>query len=167
MAENSHTVVAAGQFTVTLSHPLWENGAETTINGFKLEGQMVQDQQLMDSSKVVALANGNTITITNNNKAGTLTFNVTSTGNDGDMIKIAKFLKRSNDSVGGTIQITQDINGVTHRDIYYACTVKSCPNRIIQGNDAPDYQVVWNYGEYNPEEEGENATTNETAPTGE
>jgi hypothetical protein len=67
MAGN-HTVIAAGQFTVTLIHPLWNNGTPTTIGGFKLEGQMEQDQQLMDNSKVIALANGNTITITNNNK---------------------------------------------------------------------------------------------------
>ena len=114
-----HTIIAAGQFTVTLTHPLINGGTPTTIGGFKLEGQMVQDQQMMDNSKVIALANGNSITITNNNLSGSLTFNVTNTNADGDT--------------------------------YYACTVKSCPNRIIQGNDAPDYQVVWNYGEYKPD----------------
>lgn len=146
-----HTIIAAGQFTVTLTHPLINGGAPTTIGGFKLEGQMVQDQQMMDNSKVIALANGNSITITNNNLSGSLTFNVTNTNADGDMVKIAKFLKMSGDSVGGTIRITQEINGVTDGDTYLACTVKSCPNRIIQGNDAPDYQVVWNYGEYKPD----------------
>lgn len=147
----SHTIIAAGQFTVTLTHPLINGGAPTTIGGFKLEGQMVQDQQMMDNSKVIALANGNSITITNNNLAGSLTFNVTNTNSSGDMIKIAKYLKMAGDSVGGTIRITQEINGVVDGDTYYACTVKSCPNRIIQGNDAPDYQVVWNYGEYSPD----------------
>lgn len=146
-----HTIIAAGQFTVTLTHPLINGGVATTIGGFKLEGQMVQDQQMMDNSKVIALANGNSITITNNNRSGSLTFNVTNTNAEGDMIKIAKFLKMSGDSQGGTIRITQEINGVTDGDTYYACTVKSCPNRIIQGNDAPDYQVVWNYGEYKPD----------------
>ena len=149
MAE--HTVIAAGQFTVTLTHPLINNNIPTTIGGFKLEGQMVQDQQMMDNSKVIALANGNSITITNNNLSGSLTFSVTNTNSDGDMVKIAKFLKASGDSQGGTIRITQEINGKTDGDTYYACTVKSCPNRIIQGNDAPDYQVVWNYGEYKPD----------------
>lgn len=150
---SNHTVIAAGQFTVTLTHPLWNGGTPTTIGGFKLEGQMVQDQQLMDNSKVIALANGNTITITNNNKSGSLTFNVTATNGDDDMVKIAKFLKRVGDSVGGTIRITQEINGATSGDTYTSCTVKSCPNRIIQGNDAPDYTVVWNYGEYTPDSE--------------
>ena len=103
---SNHTVIAAGQFSVTLTHPLWNGGTPTTIGGFKLEGQMVQDQQLMDNSKVIALANGNTITITNNNKSGSLTFNVTATNGDDDMVKIAKFLKRVGDSVGGTIRIT-------------------------------------------------------------
>lgn len=148
----NHSVIAAGQFTVTLTHPLWNDGTPTTIGGFKLEGQMVSDQQLLDSSKIVALANGNTITITNNNSSGTLTFNVTAAGGEGDMVKIAKYLKSVGDSVGGTIRITQEIDGATNGDTYYSCTVKSCPNRIIQGNDAPDYQVVWNYGEYKPDE---------------
>lgn len=146
-----HTVIAAGQFTVTLIHPLWKDGTPTTIGGFKLEGQMVQDQQAMDNSKVIALANGNTITITNSDKSGSLTFNVTATAGDDDMVRIAKFLRSVGDSVGGTIRITQEINGVTDGDTYNACTVRSVPNRIIQGNDASDYPVVWNYGEYVPD----------------
>lgn len=142
-----HTIVAAGQFSATLIHPLWNNGTPTTIDGFRLEGQMVQAQQAMDSSKIIALANGNTLTITNNNGAGTLTFNVVKTGNSGDMVKIANFLKKAGDSVGGVIRITQEINGVTEGTTFYACTVRSCPPLNIQGNDAADYQVVWNYGE--------------------
>lgn len=151
MAE--HTIIAAGQFTVTLTHPLWNDGVPTTIEGFKLEGQMAQSQQAMDSSKIVALANGNSITITNNNSAGSLTFNVLKTNTTGDMARIARYLKRAGDSQGGTIRITQEINGATVADTFYGCTVKSCPDVIVQGNDAPDYQVVWNYGECNPDED--------------
>ena len=55
---SEHTIVAAGQFSVTLIHPLWEDGTPTTIDGFRLEGQMLQAQQAMDSSKIIALANG-------------------------------------------------------------------------------------------------------------
>lgn len=150
---SNHTVIAAGQFTVTLTHPLWNDGNPVTIGGFKLEGQMVQDQQALDNSKIVVLANGNTITITNSNKSGTLTFNVTATNSNDDMVKIAKYLKSVGDSVGGTIRITQEINGTTDGDTYSPCTVKNCPNRIIQGNDAADYAVVWNYGEYVPDSE--------------
>lgn len=146
-----HTIIAAGQFTATLTHPLWNGGVPTTIDGFKLEGQMVQAQQAMDSSKLVALANGNTITITNSNGAGTLTFNVVKTATVGDMAKIANFLKKAGDSVGGTIRITQEVNGKTEGITFSACTVKSCPPLNIQGNDAADYQVVWNYGECAPD----------------
>jgi hypothetical protein len=151
MAE--HTVVAAGQFSVTLTHPLWNGGTPTTIAGFRLEGQMVQAQQAMDSSKIVALANGNSLTITNNNGAGTLTFNVVKTGTEGDMVKIANFLKNAGDSQGGTIRITQEINGKTEGNTFKACTVRSCPPLNIQGNDAADYQVVWNYGQVDPDEQ--------------
>ena len=143
-----HTIVAAGQFCVTLIHPLWNDGTPTTINGFRLEGQMVQAQQSMDSSKIVSLANGNTLTITNNNGSGSLTFNVVKTGDTGDMVKIANALKKAGDSQGGTIRITQEINGKTEGQTFKGCTVRSCPPLNIQGNDAADYQVVWNYGEY-------------------
>lgn len=146
MAE--HTIVAAGQFTVTLTHPLWNDGIPTTIYGFRLEGQMVQAQQAMDSSKIVMLTNGNTLTITNNNNAGSLTFNVVKTGNAGDLVKIANALKRAGDSQGGTIRITQEVNGKTEGQTYKACTVRSCPPLNLQGNDAADYQVVFNYGDY-------------------
>jgi hypothetical protein len=147
-----HTIVAAGQFSVTLTHTLWNDGTPTTIDGFRLEGQMVQAQQAMDSSKTIALANGNTLTITNNNGAGSLTFNVVKTGNAGDMVKIANALKKAGDSVGGTIRITQEINGKTEGQTFTACTVRSCPPLNIQGNDAADYQVVWNYGDTDSDE---------------
>lgn len=150
---SDHTIVAAGQFTVTLTHPLWDDGTPTTIAGFRLEGQMVQAQQAMDSSKIIMLANGDTITITNNNGAGSLTFNVVKTGSAGDMVKIANFLKKAGDSVGGTIRITQEINGVTEGVTFNACTVRTCPPLNIQGNDAADYQVVWNFAESNPDGE--------------
>jgi hypothetical protein len=114
---------------------------------------MVQAQQAMDSSKIVALANGNSLTITNNNGAGTLTFNVVKTGTEGDMVKIANFLKAAGDSQGGTIRITQEINGATEGNTFKACTVRSCPPLNIQGNDAADYQVVWNYGQVDPDEQ--------------
>lgn len=147
-----HTIVAAGQFSATITHPLWNDGVPTTIDGFRLEGQMVQAQQAMDSSKVVALANGNTLTITNNNGSGSLTFNVVKTGSAGDLVKIANKLKKAGDSVGGTIRITQEINGKTEGQTFTACTVRSCPPLNIQGNDAADYQVVFNYGDTDSDE---------------
>lgn len=143
MAE--HSVVAAGQLTVTLIHPLWNGGTPTTIAGFKLESQMVQAQQAMDSSKIIALANGNTVTITNNNGSGSLTFNVVKIATDGDMVTIANYLKKVGDSQGGLIKITQEVNGRTESNTFHACTVKICPPIIVQGNDVPECQVVWNY----------------------
>jgi len=149
----NHSVIAAGQFTATITHPLLNNGTPTTIEGYRLEGQMVQAQQAMDNSKIVALANGNTITITNNNGAGTLTFNVVKTNSAGDLVKIAKKLRNAGDSIGGTIRITQEINGAISGDTFYTCTVKSCPPLNIQGNDAADYQVVFNYAETHSDDE--------------
>lgn len=141
-----HTIIAAGQFTVTLIHPLWNGGVPTTLKGFKLEGQIVQAQQLLPNSKIVALTHGGSIIITNNNNSGTITFNVTKTGNQGDMATIANFLKTVGDSVGGIIRITQEMNGKTDGYTFAPCTVQQCPPLIINGNDAADYQVVWAYG---------------------
>lgn len=149
MAE--HTIIAAGQFTATIIHPLWNDGVPTTIDGFRLEGQMVQAQQAMDSSKIIMLANGNTVTITNNNGAGSITFNVVKTGNEGDLVKIANFLKKAGDSVGGTIRITQEMNGQVIATTFIACTVRTCPPLNIQGNDAADYQVVFNFADSSEE----------------
>lgn len=149
MAE--HTIIAAGQFTATIIHPLWNDGVPTTIDGFRLEGQMVQAQQAMDSSKIIMLANGNTVTITNNNGAGSITFNVVKTGNEGDLVKIANFLKKAGDSVGGIIRITQEMNGQVIATTFVACTVRTCPPLNIQGNDAADYQVVFNFADSSEE----------------
>jgi hypothetical protein len=145
---STNTVIASGQFTATIVHPLYNDGVATAFDGFKLEGQLVQAEQLMDSSKVIALANGNTVTITNNNGAGALTFNVTRTGTSQDMITIANTIRNAGDSVGGTISITQEINGTVETTTFYGCTVANCPPLIIAGNDAPDYSVKWNYGSY-------------------
>ena len=111
---SKHTIIAAGQFSVTLIHPLWNSETPTTIGGFKLEGQMVQDQQLMDNSKVMALANGNTIPIANNKKCGSIALNVTATNNDDDMVQLAKCLKRAGHAVGVTIRGTRYVNGETN-----------------------------------------------------
>ena len=145
-----HTVVAAGQFTVTLIHPLWNGGIPTTIDGFKLEGQPLAAQQLLPSAKIVALTNGGSIIITNNNNSGTITFNVTKTGMDGDMATIANFLRTVGDSVGGILRITQEMNGRTNGYTFAPCVVQQAPPLIISGNDAADYQVVWAYGNVVP-----------------
>lgn len=146
----NHAVIAAGQFTVTLIHPLWNGGTPTTFDGFTLEGQVVQVQQLLPSSKLVALTNGGSIIITNNNNSGTITFNVTKTGQSGDMTTIANFLRTVGDSVGGIIRITQELNGKTDGYTFAPCTVQQAPPLIINGNDVAAYQVVWAFGNVTP-----------------
>lgn len=136
MAE--HTITAAGQFTVTLIHPKVNDGTPTAIDGFKLEGQMVQAQQAMDSSKVIALANGNTVTIANNNGSGSVPFTVIKTATRNDMVTIANNLKRAGDSQGGILKVTQETNGRKESTTFYACTVKNCPELIIQGTMRPN-----------------------------
>ena len=148
--DNKHTVNAAGQFTVTLIHPLWNGGIPTTITGFKLEGQPVAAQQLLPSAKIVALTNGGSIIITNNNNSGTITFNVAKTGQSGDMTVVSNFLRTVGDSVGGAIRITQELNGKTDGYTFAPCVVQQAPPLLIAGNDAPDYQCVWAYGNVVP-----------------
>lgn len=158
-----HSVIAAGDFQVNFEFAAVNGGAQTTINGFKLEGTMVSAQQLLDNSKIVALANGNTVTVTNTNNSGSLTFNVTDTdidtttkASDGSpeggsgtqsLIGYAMALKRAGDSRGGIITITNKVNGADVTRTFYSCTLRSCPPLILAGNDVPDYQVVFNYGD--------------------
>ena len=68
---SNHTVIAAGQFTVTLTHPLWNSGTPTTIGGFKLyylgigddEEDMAIDEITNNESTIVAIYTTNGIRI--------------------------------------------------------------------------------------------------------
>ena len=146
-----HSVQAVGDFSAAFSHPLLLGGTFQTLTGFKMEGDILNTAQIMDNSKVVPLLNGNSITITNNNKSGTMTFNACKLSGDiaqGDITEIATFLIGQGDSQGGTLRISFGLNGQTYGITFFAVTVKTAPPLKVAGNDIPDYGIEFLYGTY-------------------
>lgn len=143
--------LATSGVSVTITHPLLNAGLALTLSGFKLEGTFVNSEQLLDNSKIIALLNGDTLSITNSNTSGSLTFSCTraqGTIAKGDTVRVATSLVAQGDAQGGIIKIAYIINGQTFYVEFNGCTVKRVPPMILAGNDLPDYSVVFNYGSY-------------------
>ena len=131
------------------------------LTGFKLDSSFLDDNQLMDNSKIIALLNGDTISLVNSNMSGTLKFSVVRTAAgiaDGDVVKISQFLKQIGSSKGGTLIITYELLGILVTTTIYNTTVKNVPAIRLAGNDLPDYGVQWNYTHYFIEGDTETVT---------
>ena len=142
---------SVGEFTASLVHPNVAAGAAIALTGFKLESTMLDGVQLMDNSKVIALVNGDTVTLTNTVKAGTLTWTCIPSSFDpatGDIVAISQLLQSVGDSNGGTLRVTFGLNGMTFSITFLGVTMKKVPPIRIAGNDIPDYAVEWNYGDF-------------------
>lgn len=150
-----NSVQTVGDFVCTFSHPLVPFGgvlgAQKALKGFKLDDTFLSSGQLIENSKLVALVNGDTVTLTNAIKAGRLTINALRVGSsmdDGDMPLIATYLQGLADNIGGVITISYGFNGTTETITLTGVTLVSCPPIILAGNDLPTYPVVWNYGSF-------------------
>lgn len=149
MGKNS--VQSVGDFTAVLQHPNVLGGAAIPLTGFKLEGTMIDGSQLLDNSKIIALVNGDTVTLTNTVKAGTITWTcIPSTFDEagGDIVAISQLLQTVGDNVGGTLRVSFGLNGATFAITFTGVTMKRVPPLKLAGNDIPDYAVEWNYGDY-------------------
>lgn len=126
-----------------------DNGSIYLV-GFKLESVIVSAAQQIDNAKVVPLVNGDSITLTNICKAGTLSFNASRTAgglNDGDCVSIFDYV-RSQGDVGGSLELSWLMNGSTHKMIFSGVCVKNVPPLTLAGNDVPDYNVQLTYSNY-------------------
>lgn len=157
-------VECVGNITVRLKHPLlarmyaldtskYSNLEKGTIalTGFKLESTFISTDQLLDNSKIVPLLNGDTVTLVNSNKSGTITIGCTRTAagiNGGDMISIFDAIRTQGDSWGGTLEIAWTFAGVPRSLEFQSVTVKRCPPALFAGNDLPDMNVQLNYARY-------------------
>ena len=120
------------------------------LTGFKLESVLVSADQQIDNSKVVPLINGDSITLTNICKAGTLSFNASRTAgtmNDGDCISIFDYVRSQGDT-GGVLEFSWLMNGAVHRMIFSGVCVRRVPPLNLAGNDVPDYNVQLTYSNY-------------------
>lgn len=158
-------VQAVGEANVTYSHPTvtGENGS-ASVGNFKLQTQYVDTKQTIPNSVVVPLLAGGAISLTNTQKAGTLTFSAvrckkvnayaTATAAEGvfpvdlgsaDIVTLASLQVESNDSTGATIAFSLVFNGVVLNIIFEKCTVNTVTPLRLAGNDVPTYEVSFNY----------------------
>ena len=124
------------------------------LTGFKLESVLCTADQQIDNAKVVPLINGDSITLTNICKAGTLSFNASRTAgglNDGDCVSIFDYVRSQGDT-GGALELSWLMNGAIHHIIFSGVCVKRVPPLNLAGNDVPDYNVQLTYANYSDED---------------
>lgn len=120
------------------------------LTGFKLESMIVSADQQIDNAKLVPLVNGDSITLTNLCKAGTLAFNAARTAagiNGGDCIAVFDFVRTQGDD-GGILEISWRMNGKNRKIIFSGVCVQRCPPLAIAGNDVADYNISLTYATY-------------------
>jgi hypothetical protein len=159
----SYIVQNAGAATITYSYPNKLVGAGTgnelaantsvALTGFKLNSNYLDTQQAMDNSFIIPLLNGGSIQITNDNTCGSISITAIRTAvqlTSGDVVAIASAQRKvsGGDSTGATINVKFSFNGTEYTVAFYNCTVAQCKPITLAGNDAPDYQVRFNYSHW-------------------
>lgn len=148
---NLSQLQSVGDFSMVLQHPLVGGGAAISLVGFKVEGNVIDSDQIMDNSKVVPLIGGLNVIITNRVIAGSLRFPAVRGNGDplsGDIVAISHFLQQLGDNVGGILRVSWGQNGVTKSITFFNVCVKRCKPVNIMGNDVGEYGVEWTYGSY-------------------
>lgn len=145
------------------------------VAGFRLDGEFLNAQQQVASSSVIPILGGGGVALTNNNRTGTVTFTCTkvstpTTTTDGaapmqsgssssllgvvdtttnyyDMVLLAQIQQgqEGGDSVGSTICICYEFNGVLTQVQFEGCTIADIKPIILAGNDAANYAIQVNY----------------------
>lgn len=171
MATPDYIVQATGESTISYSYgkaltigdkTIIANAA-VTLTGFKLNDQFVDTSQTLQNSVIIPLLNGGSIQLTNANKAGSITFSVIRIGanidenNVCDISAIADAQRATGDSVGATITVAWEFNGLAYSIKFSKCTVVDAPPLKLAGNDAPSYNVVFNYATWDWVQRGETA----------
>ena len=161
-----YVVQNAGAATITYQHPSklvgpkiggqaneLTAGTAVALTGFKLNSNYLDTQQAMDNSFIIPLLNGGSIQITNDNTCGSITITAIRTGTDlksGDIVAIASAQRNvsGGDSTGATITVSFSFNNIKYSVQFSKCTVAQCKPLTLAGNDAPDYQVRFNYAHW-------------------
>ena len=162
-SEPSYIVQNAGAATISYSYPneLKGPGVDNTLaagtavalTGFKLNSNYLDTQQAIDNSFIIPLLNGGSIQITNDNTCGSISITAIRTDTklaSGDIVAIASAQRAvtGGDSIGADIIISFSFNNTTYKVQFFNCTVAQCKPITLAGNDAPDYQVRFNYSHW-------------------
>jgi hypothetical protein len=101
-----------------------------------------------DSSTLVPLVDGSTLTITNHSLAGSATIQVipgAGVVGEGDLIAAAHLVIGSKDTMGGTFTIKEFIGALQRTTIFYGVGWKNVPHLILAGNAVVPYPMVMVY----------------------
>ena len=163
MSEPSYIVQNAGAATISYSYPNELEGPGTgnklaagesvALTGFKLNSNYLDTQQAMDNSFIIPLLNGGSIQITNDNTCGSITITAIRTAtqlSSGDVVAIASAQRKvkGGDAIGADIIVSFSFNNVPYKVQFFNCTVAQCKPLTLAGNDAPDYQVRFNFSHW-------------------
>lgn len=158
-----HGVECVGRVSFLFKHPILEalakaNASEYAslengvyLTGFKLESVLLSSDQQIQNAKLIPLLNGDTMTLTNSHKAGTLSIACTRTSagiTGGDLISVADFVRSQGDSDGGTLEVSWTRNGQDKKLTFKKVCVAQCPPIKYAGNDLPDMDVKLTYATY-------------------
>ena len=146
----TNTVQSTGSFSMAIANPNVNGGIGMTVKGIKLDGTFITSAQDIDNSKRIALVDGGTAALTNAIRMGKLTVTAMRVGTiaNGDLLAYADSLKQIADSIGSTITVSYQLNGLTRTFSFLFSTLVSAPPLIIAGNDLPDYSVIFSYADY-------------------
>ena len=145
----------AGGIIMKMRHPLFAGAIDTGTTGTaideidvsacsKLSDTFLTAQPSQDAAIQEVLISGDTVTVTNRLLNGVLTINAIKTSNKvaaGDFIAACQLIVSVGDTVGGTFQTIEMINGEAHVRLYYGVTVKRVPHSINMGMGVPVYPV--------------------------
>lgn len=145
------------------------------LAGFRLDGQYLDAKQQVPTSNTIPLLGGGGISLTNNNRTGTLTLtcsHFSSVSADGamskgstssnmgvvyddenanvnyyDIVYVAQIqqAQTGGDSAGATIAIAYKFNDQWTIVQFEGCTVADISPLQLSGNDAAQYAITWNY----------------------
>ena len=128
----------AGQLSGTLGN-LDEIDISSSV---KLDSEFLKATPNQDSAKQEVLVDGTTVTITNTMLNGTLTLQLIRTSGivaRGDAIACLQLIKATGDNVGGTLTVTEFIDGKAITTLYYGVAIKNVDDKILQGLSVPVY----------------------------
>jgi hypothetical protein len=110
----------------------------------KLATKFLEALPNQDNAIQVILVDGSVVTVTNHLLNGTLTLPVirgSGLVGRGDFIAALQLVVSSQDSVGGTFEVQEQIGDTVLTTLFYGVAVGNVPHLIKVGNDVPEYPV--------------------------
>jgi hypothetical protein len=114
----------------------------------KLNSEFFSAEPAQDNAVQEVLVDGSVVTITNHLLNGSATLQVTpgkGTVGRGDLIVAAQLVIASKDDMGGTLTVTQFIDGKRRVTVFYGVSWQKVPHLKLVGNAVPVYPMVMLY----------------------